>query len=51
MAAAIPLVDVSQDEATAAAKVFQACTKSGFFYGGCAAVSGFGFVFERHTPC
>lgn len=31
-AAAIPLVDVSQDEATAAAQVFQACTQSGFFY-------------------
>jgi hypothetical protein len=33
--AAIPLVDVSQDEATAAAQVFQACTQSGFFYGAC----------------
>lgn len=31
--AAIPLVDVSLDECAAAAKVYKACTDSGFFYG------------------
>lgn len=30
---AIPLVDVGLDETAAAAKVFKACTESGFFYG------------------
>jgi len=31
--ALIPLVDVSADEAVAAARVHKACTESGFFYG------------------